>query len=63
MDQIGYQFVPRVLVVRTGTEVAFPEQRQRAASTCTSFSEAKRFELPLYAGRSTRPCASIARGS
>src|SRR5262245_36050793 len=24
MDQIGYQFVPHVLVVRTGTEVAFP---------------------------------------
>jgi plastocyanin len=49
MDQIGYQFVPRLLVVRTGTEVAFPNS-DNVLHHVYSFSEAKRFELPLYAG-------------
>jgi plastocyanin len=43
MDQIGYQFVPRVLVVRTGTEVAFPNS-DNVLHHVYSFSEAKRFE-------------------
>jgi len=49
MDQVGYQFVPRVLVVRTGTEVAFPNS-DNVLHHVYSFSEVKRFELPLYAG-------------
>jgi plastocyanin len=54
MDQIGYQFVPRVLIVRTGTEVAFPNS-DNVLHHVYSFSEAKRFELPLYAGTSHAP--------
>ena len=49
MDQIGYQFVPRVLIVRSGTEVAFPNS-DNVLHHVYSFSEARRFELPLYAG-------------
>ena len=51
IDQIGYQFVPRVLIVRTGTDVAFPNS-DNVRHHVYSFSEAKRFELPLYAGDS-----------
>jgi plastocyanin len=49
MDQVAYQFVPRVLVVRTGTDVTFPNS-DNVRHHVYSFSEAKRFELPLYAG-------------
>ena len=54
MDQVGYQFVPRVLIVRTGTEVAFPNS-DNVLHHVYSFSDAKRFELPLYAGTSHPP--------
>jgi plastocyanin len=54
MDQIDYQFVPHVLVVHTGTDVAFPNS-DNVRHHVYSFSAAKRFELPLYAGASQAP--------
>src|SRR5262245_59554452 len=50
MDQIGRQFMPRVLVVRTGTPVDFPNS-DNVAHQVYSFSPAKRFQLSLYRGK------------
>jgi plastocyanin len=49
MDQKGLQFVPHLLIVQTGTEVAFPNGDD-VSHHVYSFSEAKPFELPLYKG-------------
>jgi plastocyanin len=49
MDQQGHQFVPHVLVVRTGTEVTFPNSDD-VSHHVYSFSPTKPFELPLYKG-------------
>lgn len=48
-NQINKQFVPHLLVVRAGTLVQFPNQ-DNIRHQVYSFSPAKRFELPLYAG-------------
>jgi plastocyanin len=50
MDQIDRQFVPRILVVRAGTPVDFPN-RDSVAHQVYSFSPAKRFQLSLYRGQ------------
>jgi plastocyanin len=50
MDQIDRQFVPRVLVVRTGTPVDFPNS-DSVAHQVYSFSPPKRFQLSLYRGQ------------
>lgn len=49
MDQKNEQFVPDFLVVRTGTEVSFPNSDQ-VLHHVYSFSPARVFELPLYRG-------------
>ncbi len=49
MDQVDRQFVPRILVVRTGTPVDFPNS-DNVAHQVYSFSPAKRFQLSLYRG-------------
>ena len=49
MDQLDRQFVPRILVVRTGTPVDFPNS-DNVAHQVYSFSPAKRFQLSLYRG-------------
>jgi plastocyanin len=54
MDQRNLQFVPGVLVVQTGTAVDFPNSDQ-VRHQVYSFSEAKTFQLPLYAGRAHDP--------
>jgi plastocyanin len=54
MDQVDRQFVPHVLVVRVGTEVAFPNS-DTVAHQVYSFSTAKRFQLPLYRGHAHPP--------
>jgi plastocyanin len=54
MDQRNLQFVPEVLVVQTGTAVDFPNSDQ-VRHQVYSFSEAKKFQLPLYAGRAQAP--------
>lgn len=54
MDQAGRQFVPHVLVVQTGTPVAFPNS-DSVAHQVYSFSAAKRFQLSLYRGHAHPP--------
>jgi len=54
MDQRNLEFVPDVLVVQTGTAVDFPNSDQ-VRHQVYSFSEAKNFQLALYAGRAHEP--------
>lgn len=54
MDQRSSAFVPRVLPVRVGTKVSFPNS-DRIRHQVYSFSQAKPFELPLYAGANAVP--------
>jgi plastocyanin len=49
MDQVDRQFVPRILVIRAGTPVDFPNS-DNVAHQVYSFSPAKRFQLSLYRG-------------
>ncbi len=54
MDQRNNAFVPGVLPVQVDTSVAFPNGDQ-VRHQVYSFSPAKRFELPLYAGVTAAP--------
>jgi plastocyanin len=54
MDQHNLMFVPEVLLVRTGTAVDFPNSDQ-VRHMVYSFSGAKVFQLPLYAGHTQPP--------
>ncbi len=54
MDQRNLEFVPEVLIVQTGTSVDFPNSDQ-VRHQVYSFSEAKNFQLSLYAGRAHEP--------
>ena len=49
MDQRDRRFVPHVLAVQTGTAVRFPNS-DNVRHQVYSFSPAKKFQLPLYAG-------------
>ncbi len=52
--QVDKEFYPRVTVVLVGTSVSFPNHDD-VRHQVYSFSPAKRFELPLYAGVPSRP--------
>jgi plastocyanin len=54
VDQIDKQFVPRVQVVEVGTAVTLPNN-DHVRHQVYSFSPARRFELPLYAGVPAKP--------
>ena len=54
VDQIDKEFVPKVLAIQAGTSVTFPNN-DNVRHHVYSFSSAKRFELPLYAGVPARP--------
>ena len=54
VDQIDREFVPRVKVILAGTSVIFPN-KDNVRHHVYSFSAAKRFELPLYAGTPAAP--------
>jgi plastocyanin len=54
MDQQHMQFVPRVLVIQTGTGVDFPNSDQ-IQHQVYSFSAPKAFKLSLYAGHKYPP--------
>mgnify|MGYP003601823253 FL=1 len=54
IDQRASQFVPRVTVVTVGTPGVFPKS-DNVSHQVESFSPAKRFELPLYAGKPAAP--------
>lgn len=49
MDQVNRQFVPNVLVVPTGSKIAFPNS-DNVRHQVYSFSPAHKFSLPLYNG-------------
>lgn len=54
VDQIGQEFVPRVKTILVGTSVSFPN-KDNIRHQVYSFSPAKQFELPLYAGTPAKP--------
>jgi plastocyanin len=54
MDQSNLTFTPRLLVIATGTSVAFPNS-DTVSHQVYSFSPAKRFQLPLYKGQAHPP--------
>ena len=54
IDQRNTQFTPRVSVITTGTRVRFPNS-DNVRHQVYSFSPAKRFELPLYSGKTAPP--------
>ncbi|MBD8491700.1 methylamine utilization protein [Pseudomonas syringae] len=54
MDQRNQEFVPRVLAVRTGTHVSFPNSDD-IRHQVYSFSAPKRFELRLYEKTPSEP--------
>ncbi len=49
VDQVDKEFIPKVQAILVGTSVAFPNN-DNVRHHVYSFSPAKRFELPLYAG-------------
>jgi plastocyanin len=54
VDQVDKQFVPYVKVIFVGSTVRFPNS-DNIRHQVYSFSPAKKFELPLYAGSSAPP--------
>jgi plastocyanin len=54
MDQRNRMFVPHVLPVQTGTAVEFPNSDD-VRHQVYSFSEPKKFHLPLYTGTPASP--------
>jgi|SRR5438093_6699380 len=54
VDQINREFEPKVTAVLAGTAVIFPNHDD-VRHQVYSFSPAKRFELPLYAGVPSKP--------
>ena len=54
IDQVDKEFFPRVTVVPVGASVTFPNHDD-VRHQVYSFSPAKRFELPLYAGVPSQP--------
>ena len=54
LEQIDKEFVPKVKPVFVGSTVAFPN-KDTVRHHVYSFSPAKRFELPLYAGVPSQP--------
>ena len=54
MDQINRAFVPDLLVIPTGSTVAFPNS-DSVSHQIYSFSAAKKFQLPLYRGKPYPP--------
>jgi plastocyanin len=54
LDQKNRMFLPHVLPIQTGTAVSFPNS-DNVRHQVYSFSPAKRFQLPLYAGTPAAP--------
>jgi plastocyanin len=54
LDQKNRMFVPHVLPIQTGTAVTFPNS-DNVRHQVYSFSSAKKFQLPLYAGTPAVP--------
>ena len=54
VDQVDKEFTPKVTAILVGTAVTFPNHDD-VRHQVYSFSPAKRFELPLYAGVPSEP--------
>jgi plastocyanin len=54
IEQRGTEFIPYVTVVQTGTSVEFPNN-DTVRHHVYSFSQPKRFEIKLYAGKPGQP--------
>src|SRR5215831_16658862 len=54
VDQVDKEFTPKVTAILVGTPVSFPNN-DKVRHQVYSFSPAKRFELPLYAGIPAQP--------
>lgn len=54
IDQVDKEFIRSVTAVQKGTAVSFPNH-DRIRHHVYSFSEAKRFEIPLYSGTPANP--------
>jgi plastocyanin len=54
IDQVNKRFVPAVNIIRTGTEVLFPN-RDNFRHSIYSFSPAKVFTVKLYSGKQAPP--------
>ena len=54
VDQVDKEFVPKVQAILVGTSITFPNN-DNVRHHVYSFSPAKRFELPLYAGVPAEP--------
>jgi len=54
LDQKNRMFVPHILPIQTGTAVKFPNS-DNVRHQVYSFSSAKKFQLPLYAGTPAAP--------
>ncbi len=54
VDQVDKEFTPKVTAILVGTAVTFPNH-DNVRHQVYSFSSAKRFELPLYAGVPAEP--------
>jgi plastocyanin len=54
VDQVDKEFTPKVTAILVGTPVSFPNN-DNVRHQVYSFSPAKRFELPLYAGVPAQP--------
>ena len=62
MDQVKQEFVPHLLAIPAGAQVTFPNQ-DALHHQIYSFSEAKKFELPLYKGKPADPVTFEATGA
>jgi plastocyanin len=54
IDQVDRQFVPHVLIVPTGSKISFPNS-DSVSHQVYSFSDAKKFAVPLYRGTQRPP--------
>ena len=54
IDQINKTYVPHVKIIPVGSKVSFPN-KDNIQHHVYSFSDAKKFELPLYEGTPTNP--------
>lgn len=61
MDQVDESFAPNVLIVPRGQSVEFPNYDD-VRHHVYSFSDAKKFELPLYEGKPANPVIFDASG-
>lgn len=61
IDQVDKEFTPKVNAILVGTPVVFPNH-DNVRHQVYSFSPAKRFELPLYAGVPAQPVVFDAPG-